>query len=74
MKTPNFNTFVQFLYDQNIIKWNPKEHESWELPPSKYLAWFWLLFPVDETNSEVVNFISPASKKRILNFFRDKEL
>ncbi|RDW17020.1 hypothetical protein CWR48_15565 [Oceanobacillus arenosus] len=71
IKSPNYQIFVQFLFDESIIDWNPAEHDDWELPPSECLKWFWDLFPLDK-ESEVVDFINKTTRKIILNYFNQK--
>ncbi|MGM7719404.1 hypothetical protein [Metabacillus sp. Hm71] len=68
IKIPNYDVFVQYLFDNMVVTWNPKEHESWELPPSWLLECFYEIFPLNE-KSEVVDFMSPASEKRIEQYF-----
>ncbi len=68
IKIPDYNTFIQYLFNNHVITWNPKEHEDWELPPSWCLKCYFELFPTEE-KSEVVNFVSPESERRIIKYF-----
>lgn len=68
IKTPNYIVFIQYLYENRVIDWNPIEHEDWELPPSWCLECYFELFPPEE-KSDVVKVITPASERRIAKYF-----
>lgn len=68
IKAPNYDVFVQYLFDNMVVDWNPKEHEKWELPPSWIIECFYEIFPLDE-KSDIVEYITPASKRRINKYF-----